>query len=249
MSNIFFEKDLLTVIAARPGMGTTSFLIDRALYWAYWNDKNVLFFSTDNSKEVLLNRMLCNLTEIDKNKLSSGMLDQDEVTAIRLASEYLELSISIYDIPQITVPQIRRRLNRKPFSDIVIIDKLELMTSLTHANNRSAMISDITHHLKNISKEFHIPIIVVAQLSRELEKRNDKRPVLTDLKEYGSIEPNADIVWLLHRDSYYDFNKDRELFEIIVGKHFLENIESFKLKWNGECDRFYLCYDKKQTII
>ena len=239
MSNIFFEKDLLTVIAARPGMGTTSFLIDRALYWAYWNDKNVLFFSTDNSKEVLLNRMLCNLTGIDKNKLSSGMLDQDEVTAIRLAYEYLELSISIYDIPQITVPQIRRRLNRKPFPDIVIIDKLELMTSLTHANNRSAMISDITHHLKNISKEFHIPIIIVSQLSRELEKRKDKRPVLTDLKAYESIEPYADIIWLLHRESYYDYHKDPELFEVIIGKHYRENIDSFKLKWKREIDKFY----------
>ena len=116
MSNIFFEKDLLTVIAARPGMGTTSFVIDRALYWAYWKDKNVLFFSPDNSKEVLLNRMLCNLTGIDKNKFSSGMLNDEEATAIRLASEYLKLSISIYDIPQITVPQIRRRLNRKPLT-------------------------------------------------------------------------------------------------------------------------------------
>ena len=113
------------------------------------------------------------------------------------------------------------------------------------------MISDITHHLKNISKEFHIPIIVVAQLSRDLEKRKDKRPVLNDLKEYDSIVPNADIVWLLHRDSYYDFNKDRELIEVIAGKHFYENIQSFKLKWDGKCDCFYSYHNhnKKDNYI
>ena len=235
-----FEKNCLTVIAARPGMGTTSLVLNIALNAAKTENKNVLFFSLDNSKEVLSNRMLCMLTEIDQNKLSSGLLENEEIDKIKSASKHLrKLSLSMDDTPKITVPYIRSKLNKSNLPDLVIIDKLELMTSLTHANNRSAMISDITHHLKNISKEFHIPIIVVAQLSRELEKRKDKRPVLSDLKEYESIEPYADIVWLLHRDSYYDYNKNRQLFEVIVGKHFQENIQSFKVKWDGECDRFY----------
>ena len=244
MSNIFFEKDNLTVIAARPGMGTTSLVLNIALNAAKAENKNVLFFSLDNSKEVLSNRIFCMLTEIDQNKLHSALLDNEEIDKIESASEHLsKLSISIDDTPKITVPYIRSKLNKSNPPDLVIVDKLELMTSLTHTNNRSAMISDITHHLKNISKEFHIPIIVVAQLSRDLEKRNDKRPVLTDLKEYKSIEPYADIVWLLHRDSYYDYHKDPELFEVIIGKHFRENIDSLKLRWKSEINRFYaVCF-------
>ena len=235
-----YEKDHLTVIAARPGMGTTSLVLNIALYAVKTENKKVLLFSLDNSKEVLSNRMLCMLTEIDQNKLHSGLLDNEEIDKIESASEHLsKLSLSIDDTPKITVSYIRSKLNKSNLPDLVIIDKLELMSSITHTNNRSAMIADITHHIKNISKEFHIPIIVVAQLSRELEKRNDKRPVLTDLKEYDSIEPNADIVWLLHRGSYYDYHNDPELFEIIIGKHYRENIDSLKLKWKREIDKFY----------
>jgi replicative DNA helicase len=218
------QRSDMIVMAGRPGMGKTSLALSIALQAARLHQKRVALFSLEMSDEQLVQRLVSAETGIDSQRLRLGNIKSDEWTtfyqAIRLLSETM---VFIDDTPAISVLELRtkaRRLHAEHGLDLLIVDYLQLMRGGTRNENRQQEISLISRSLKGIARELNIPVLALSQLSRQVESRHDKRPMLSDLRESGSIEQDADIVLFIYRDDVY--NPDTEfpnIAEIIVAKH------------------------------
>ena len=234
------NKSDLILIAARPGMGKTSFAINIATNVARRGDKEVAVFSLEMSKEQLATRMLSTEALVDSHKLRSGYLTNDDWVRLAQGAGVLSgLPMYFDDTAGITVQQIKAKLRRMKNLGLVVIDYLQLMTSTLKTDNRVLIISEITRQLKIMAKELDIPVVLLSQLSRGPEGRNDKRPMLSDLRESGSIEQDADIVMFLYRDAYY--NKDSatpNISECIIAKNRHGETGTENLVWDGQFTRF-----------
>lgn len=235
------NKSDLLIIAARPGMGKTSFVLNMATnVCRHTTGKEVVVFSLEMSKEQLATRMLSSESLVNSGSLMTGRISNDEW--IKLADGARRLSsMDIYldDTAGITVVQMKAKLRRMKNLGLVIIDYLQLMSSGRKIDNRVNEISEITRQLKLMAKELNVPVITLSQLSRSVESRTDKRPVLSDLRESGSIEQDADIVMFLYRDGYYNKQaEDVTLAECIVAKNRHGETGTINLRWNGQFTLF-----------
>lgn len=202
-----FHEDELIIVAARPGVGKTSFAMNVAQYVGLHTDKTVAVFSLEMSGEQLVQRMLASIGLIDSQHLRTGQLDEEDWNKLIMASGSLaETSIYIDDTPGIKMSEIRakaRRLAKETGNlGLIVIDYLQLIEG-PRSESRQQEVSAISRQLKKLAKELHVPVIALSQLSRSVEQRQDKRPVLSDIRESGSIEQDADIVSFLYRDDYY----------------------------------------------
>ena len=234
------NKADLVLIGARPGMGKTAFAMNIATEAAIRMKKTVCVFNLEMSAEQLANRMLASEAQIDSYKLRSGKLEADDWNAIAHASSRLsESEILIDDTPGITVLGMKSKLRRVKNLGLVVIDYLQLMQSDKRIDNRVNEVADISRGLKLLAKELEIPVICCAQLSRGPENRVDKRPMLSDLRDSGAIEQDADIVMFLYRDEYYkEESVDQSVAEVIVAKNRHGSLEKVKLGWIGRYTKF-----------
>ena len=234
----FSEFDKLTaglqpsqfiIIAARPAMGKTAFALNLATYAATHSNKSVAVFNLEMSAEQLANRILQSLGQIDGGKMRTGRLEHNDWRRLNEAiSQLSDTNLFLDDTPGITIGEIRSKCRRLANSDkglgLVVIDYLQLITGPSKsAGNRQQEVSDISRNLKTMALELGIPVIALAQLSRAVEQREDKRPIMSDLRESGSIEQDADIVSFLYRDDYYNKEARRDdnasISEFIIGKN------------------------------
>ena len=237
----------LILLAARPGMGKTSFALNIARNAACTSKKTVAFFSLEMSKEQLASRLLSTEALISGTKLRTGKLNDEEWSRLIPASDVLsKAELYLDDTPGITITEMKSRLRRLRNLDLVVIDYLQLMGSGRRIDNRVQEISEITRNLKILAKEMNVPVITLSQLSRAAEQRTDHRPQLSDLRDSGSIEQDADIVLFLYREGYYSEKSaeqaaptaDMNSGECIVAKNRHGEAKSVKLHWQGEFMRF-----------
>lgn len=238
------NKSDLILLAARPGMGKTSFALNIAENVAINKGKKVAFFSLEMSKEQLVSRILSTKGQIPGQTLRLGKLSDKEWERLIEAGDIVSKSpIYIDDTPGITIPEMKAKLRRLGKCDLVVIDYLQLMSSARRIENRVQEVSEITRNLKIMAKELDVPVLTLSQLSRASEQRTDHKPVLSDLRDSGSIEQDADIVLFLYREGYYDSaevdeNQDRNSGECIVAKNRHGETRSVPLHWQGEYMRF-----------
>ena len=231
----------LVLIAARPGMGKTAFALNIAENIGVKDNKTIAVFSLEMSTEELANRMLSSHSGVTNNKFRKGDLVDNEWIRLNQSAEILsKTNIYLDDTPGITVPQIKAKLRRLKNVDLVIIDYLQLMESAKKTDSRTQEVSDISRALKLMAKEFGIPVIALSQLSRGPESRPDKRPQMSDLRESGAIEQDADMILLLYRDDYYNKeNSDNPgVCECIIAKNRHGSAGTVELAWSGENTRF-----------
>lgn len=232
----------LIILAARPGMGKTSFALNIAEnVAARAPEKDVAVFSLEMPKEQLATRMMSSAAMVDSKKLRSGNLTNDDwVCLASAAGKLCSYNMYIDDTSNITVQQMKAKLRRLPDVGLVVVDYLQLMSSTLKTDNRVLIVSEITRQMKIMAKELDVPIILLSQLSRGTESRNDKRPLLSDLRESGSIEQDADIVMFLYRESYYskDENVNQNVCECIVAKNRHGDTGTVSLGWNGRYTKF-----------
>ena len=230
----------LVLVGARPGMGKTSFTMNIATAAAARLKKTVCVFSLEMSAEQLANRMLSSEAQVDSYKLRSGQLEESDWEAVAYASSRLsEMEILIDDTPGITVTGMKSKLRRVKNLGLVVIDYLQLMQGDKRNDNRVQEVGDISRGLKLLAKELNVPVVTCAQLSRGPESRTDKRPMLSDLRDSGAIEQDADIVMFLYRDEYY--NEDagsQSVAEVIVAKNRHGSVDKVKLGWIGQYTKF-----------
>lgn len=237
-----FQPSDLILVAARPSMGKTAFTLNIATYVAVHERKPVAFFSLEMSKEQLVQRMLCAEGGIDSQRLRKGELDDEWPKLVEAADRLSGAPIYIDDTPGITVMELRskaRRLKAEHGLDLVIIDYLQLMQGRggKSGDNRQQEISEISRSLKALARELSVPVIALSQLSRSVESRQIKRPMLSDLRESGSLEQDADIVMFLYREDYYTEETDKQnITEVIIAKH-----------RNGPVDKIDLFFQKEFT--
>ena len=241
------NKSDLIILGARPGMGKTSFALNIARNVAVTGGKTVCFFSLEMTRDQLAQRMLSSEAGIKSEKLRTGELDADEWTRLTQAGENLSKAEIYFDeTSSITVQQMKAKLLRMKKVDLVVIDYLGLMHSAKHTDNRVQEISEITRNLKVMAKDLKVPVIACAQLSRGTEvKGKSHRPALSDLRDSGSIEQDADIVLFLYREAYYDGEKDasedmsdKSKSECIVAKNRHGEVGTVQLHWDGQFTRF-----------
>ncbi|MGN0674317.1 MAG: replicative DNA helicase [Oscillospiraceae bacterium] len=235
------NKSDLLIVAARPAMGKTSFVLNIASNVARRNkDMEIVIFSLEMSKEQLVTRMLSSESLVESEYLMKGNISGDQWVKLAEGAERLSgMNIYLDDTAGITVPQMKAKLRRLKNPGLVIIDYLQLMNSSRRIENRVNEISEITRQLKLMAKEMNVPVITLSQLSRSVESRTDKRPILSDLRESGSIEQDADIVMFLYRDGYYNKeNPDQTLAECIVAKNRHGETGTVNLRWNGQYTLF-----------
>ncbi|MBE6865179.1 MAG: replicative DNA helicase [Ruminococcus flavefaciens] len=235
------NKSDLIIIAARPGMGKTSFAMNIATNVARRSeDKEVVTFNLEMSKEQLATRILSTEALVDSNSLRNGRISGDDWVKLATSAGYLSsLPLYIDDTASMTVQQMKAKLRRTKNLGLVIIDYLQLMESTSHSDNRVVVISEITRQLKVMAKELNVPVILLSQLSRAVESRTDKRPMLSDLRESGSIEQDADIVLFLYRDAYYNKESPKQnISECIVAKNRHGETGIVELVWDGQYTRF-----------
>ena len=237
------QKSDLILLAARPSMGKTAFALNIAQNAALKYNTPTAIFSLEMSREQLVNRMLCSEAMIDAQKLRTGDIGENDWPKIVEAMGALsEADIYIDDTPGITPMEIRakcRRLKLEKGLGLIVIDYLQLMSSNRKTDSRQQEISDISRSLKAIAREMEAPIIALSQLSRACEQRTDHRPMLSDLRESGAIEQDADIVAFLYRDEYY--NKDTEkknMAELIIAKQRNGPTGTVDLTWMGQYTKF-----------
>lgn len=232
----------LIILAARPGMGKTSFAMNIATnVGKKYNDTAIAVFSLEMSKEQIVSRMISSEASLISDSMKTGDIPVEKWKDIGRAAEVLSrLNIYIDDTPGITVAAIKSKLRRMKNLGLVVIDYLQLMSSSRNYNgNRVVEISDITRNLKIMAKELNVPVITLSQLARGPEQRPDKRPMLSDLRESGSIEQDADIVMFLYRNSYYDkTDPNVNACECIVAKNRHGETGTVPLGWDGEFTRF-----------
>jgi replicative DNA helicase len=218
------QRSDLIIVAARPGVGKTSLMLNIALSAARRFHQRVGIFSLEMSNEQIVQRLVSAETGIDSQRLRLGELREEEWPLfVQATSALSDTLIFIDDTPSISALQLRtkaRRLHAEHGLDLIIIDYLQLMSGESRSENRVQEISYLSRSLKGLARELNIPVLVASQLSRAVEQRSDKKPVLSDLRESGSIEQDADIVMFIYRDDLYDEDSDRKnIAEIIVAKH------------------------------
>ena len=235
----------LVLVAARPSMGKTAFTLNMASYIGLHNLGTVAFFSLEMSKEQLMQRMLCSEGGIDAQRLRTGQLEDDEWTRLVETSNRLNNApIYIEDTAGITVMEMRskaRRLKAEHGLSVIFIDYLQLMQGRGSKNsdNRNQEISDISRSLKALARELDVPVIALSQLNRSVESRQVKRPMLSDLRESGSLEQDADIVMFLYREDYYDKDTEaKNITEVIIAKHRNGPVDTVKLYFQKEFTKF-----------
>ena len=232
----------LIILAARPGMGKTSFAMNIATnVGKKYQDTAIAVFSLEMSKEQIVSRMISSEASLTSEAMKTGVIPDEKWKDIGRAAEVLSrLNIYIDDTPGITVAGIKAKLRRMKNLGLVVIDYLQLMSSTKNYNgNRVVEISDITRNLKIMAKELNVPVITLSQLARGPEQRPDKRPLLSDLRESGSIEQDADIVMFLYRNAYYDkTDPNVNACECIVAKNRHGEPGTVPLGWDGEFARF-----------
>lgn len=234
------NSDLL-IIGARPAMGKSAFALNIAVNACKRSGKAVAIFSLEMGKEQLVTRMLSSESMVNSHSLRSGHITPDDWVKIAQGADILsKLPIYIDDTAGITVPQMKAKLRRMKNLGLVVIDYLQLMESPNKHSSRVTEVSEITRQLKLMAKDLDVPVIALSQLARASEKRDDKRPMLSDLRESGSIEQDADIILFLYRDAYYDReNTDKSsAAECIVAKNRHGEIGTVKLAWIGEYTLF-----------
>ncbi len=234
------NKSDLIIIAARPGMGKTSFALNIASNVARHSGKEIAVFSLEMSKEQLVTRMLSTESLVDSNKLRSGFLTDDDWVRLASGADVLsKLPIFIDDTAGTNVQQIKAKLRRIKNLGLVVIDYLGLLGSTVKSENMVLKVQEITRNLKIMAKELDVPVILLSQLSRAVEGRPDKRPLLSDLRDSGAIEQDADIVMFLYRDSYYNKeSQEPNVSECIVAKNRHGETGTVKLIWDGQFTRF-----------
>ena len=218
-----FQKSDLLIIAGRPGSGKTGFLLSVAKYAAQTHKKHVAFFSLEMSNEQLATRLIAQETSIDTQRLRTGKLQDQEWGLFTAAIESLsDTHIYLDDTAAITPLQLQtkcRRLDQEHKLDLIIVDYLQLMTGDRQIDNRVQEVSNISRNLKVLARDLKVPVLAAAQLSRAVEQRADKRPMLSDLRESGSLEQDADVVLFIHRPDMMEEGPAGNLAEIIVAKH------------------------------
>lgn len=242
----------LILLAARPGMGKTSFALNIARHVAVKEKRRVAFFSLEMTKEQLTSRLLSTESLVEGIKLRTGKLADDEWIRLIEAGDILSKTEMYFDdTPGITVPEMKAKLRRLRNVDLVVIDYLQLMSGRRRIDNRVQEISEITRDLKIMAKEINLPVITLSQLSRASEQRSDHRPMLSDLRDSGSIEQDADIVLFLYRNNYYrdsdniDDEVDKNSGECIVAKNRHGETRIVPLHWQGEFMRFTAKEDRR----
>jgi len=230
------NKSDLLLIAARPAMGKTSFALNIGLNVAKKYRQTVAFFSLEMSREQLAMRLLSGESFVDSQKMATGKLSEDEWAKLCMASAALsQTDIRVDDNPSITVAEMNAKLRRLDNLGLVIIDYLQLMNGSGYgksSDNRVNVVSDISRSLKIMAKELNVPVICLSQLSRGPEGRTDKRPMLSDLRESGAIEQDADEVLFLYRDDYYNpDSEEKNVAECIVSKNRHGEVGTVKLQW------------------
>ncbi|MGI6264974.1 MAG: replicative DNA helicase [Acutalibacteraceae bacterium] len=235
----------LIIVGARPGVGKTSFALNLARNVALKQHRPVAFFNLEMSKEQIVNRLLSAEARVTSSKLRTGQLSPEEWGRIADAAAVLcNIPLYIDDTAGITVPEIKARVRRQKDIDFVVVDYLGLLQSAKRTENRVQEVSQITRDLKMMAKDLGIPVLVCAQLSRANEKQGNRKPALSDLRESGSIEQDADQVLFLHRDEYYKSQADDPTqvetgtAEILVSKNRHGELGSVKMAFAGEFTQF-----------
>jgi replicative DNA helicase len=235
----------LILVAARPSMGKTAFTLNIASHVAIREKKAVAFFSLEMSKEQLVQRMLCSEATIDSQRLRIGELEERDWTKLISAADRLSSApIYIDDTPGITVMEMRskaRRLKIEHDLQLIIIDYLQLMQGSSNkgGDNRQQEISEISRSLKALERELNVPVIALSQLSRSVESRQIKKPMLSDLRESGSLEQDADIVSFLYREDYYNpETENKNITDIIIAKHRNGPVDTVQLFFHKQFTKF-----------
>lgn len=235
----------LVLVAARPSMGKTAFVLNIAQYVAFKKDKCTAIFSLEMSKEQLVNRLFSLESQVDAQALRTGnMKDSDWEKLIEAAGIIGQSNLIIDDTPSISISELRSKCRKYKMEhglDLIIIDYLQLMSGSVggRSESRQQEISDISRSLKALARELNVPVIALSQLSRAVEQRPDKRPMLSDLRESGAIEQDADVVMFIYRDEYYNEDSEKKgIAEIIVDKQRNGSTGSVELVWLGQYTKF-----------
>lgn len=218
-----FQRSDLIIVAARPSVGKTAFALNIAQNVSVREKETVAIFSLEMGASQLVQRMICAEANVDAGRIRTGYLESDDWEKLTMAIGSLsEANIYIDDSPSVTVADIRakcRRLKKEKGLGMILIDYLQLIHGRGKGDNRQQEVSEISRTLKQIARELDVPVIALSQLSRGVEQRQDKRPMMSDLRESGSIEQDADIVAFLYRDDYYDKESEKKnIIEIIIAK-------------------------------
>ena len=238
-----FQPSDLILIAARPSMGKSSLALNIAQHVALQEGKSVAIFSLEMSKEQVVNRILSSEMEIENMKLKTGDINSDEWQKVAVgAAQISEAAIYVDDTSDISAAEMRakcRRLKLKKQLDMVIIDYIQLIAGGKRNESRQQEITEISRNLKILAKDLHIPVIALSQLSRAPEQRQNHRPMLSDLRESGAIEQDADMVMFIYRDDYYDKETENpNVTELIVAKNRNGSTGDVKLRWHAEFTKF-----------
>ncbi len=237
------QRSDLIIVAARPSMGKSAFAATIAEHAAIDKGVGVAFFSLEMSKEQVVMRMLCSQARVDASKVRTGMLaSSDWPLLTRAAARLSNIPFFIDDTPAISPLELRakaRRLKASSNIGLIVVDYLQLMRSSVRAENRQQEISEISRSLKALARELSVPVIAISQLSRAVESRQDHRPQLSDLRESGAIEQDADVVVLLVREDYYDAKPENiGLADIIIAKQRNGPTDTVKLRFSKQFVRF-----------
>ena len=240
-----FHNSELIILAARPAMGKTAFALNIATNAATKSDIPVLLFSLEMSKEQLVNRVLCSEAMVDSNKLKTGKIEENDwVKIVEALGPLSEAEMYIDDTAGISITEIRakaRKLKLEKNIGLIIIDYLQLIQGSGNRRNgsREQEISEISRSLKILAKELDIPVIALSQLSRAAEQRSDHRPMLSDLRESGAIEQDADIVMFLYRDDYYnEESESKNIAEVIIAKNRSGSVGTAEMLWMSNYTKF-----------
>ncbi len=233
----------LILIAARPSMGKTAFVLNIAQHIAFRQNKTVAIFSLEMSKEQLVNRMFSLESNVDAQVLRTGQLNDEEwAKLIESAGVIGKSNLFIDDTPGISIADLRtkcRKLKMEHNLSIIMIDYLQLMSGSGRSESRQQEISDISRSLKGLARELSVPVIALSQLSRAVEQRPDHRPMMSDLRESGAIEQDADVVMFIYRDDYYNHDTDKKgISEIIIAKQRNGPIGTVELAWLPKYTKF-----------
>ncbi|MCH5271356.1 MAG: replicative DNA helicase [Lachnospiraceae bacterium] len=233
----------LVLIAARPSMGKTAFVLNIAEYVAFKQNKTVAIFSLEMSKEQLVNRLFSLESKVDSQHIRTGQLsDQEWEKLIESAGIIGRSNLIIDDTPGITVAELRSKCRKYKLEhnlSMIIIDYLQLMSGSGRVDSRQQEISEISRSLKAIARELNVPVLALSQLSRAVEQRPDHRPMLSDLRESGAIEQDADVVMFIYRDDYYNHDSERkDVAEIIIAKQRNGPIGTVELAWLPNYTKF-----------
>lgn len=233
----------LVLIAARPSMGKTAFVLNIAQHVAFKQDKTVAIFSLEMSKEQLVNRLFSLESKVDSQSIRTGQLkDSDWEKLIETAGIIGRSNLIIDDTPGISIAELRSKCRKYKLEhnlSMIIIDYLQLMSGSGKGDSRQQEISDISRSLKSIARELSVPVLALSQLSRAVEQRPDHRPMLSDLRESGAIEQDADVVMFIYRDDYYNHDTEKkDIAEIIIAKQRNGPIGTIELAWMPNYTKF-----------